>query len=545
MDPMEAAEAELIRKEEEELNDVREAIGLEDFLSKRDFSDRGRDVVTSGKQWQQVQTIAKALHLKEYRNIQASAHKKLRGGFDDDLSLPPADFNLLDRRRVLLREGPANKREPDGKLWKTSRKYIFLFNDLVLICSKRERKSPDEYDLQEVIGMNELRVVNLAFDENEDPAALELAASRRGQRVREGTVLSFSSEAEKSEWMREIVNTSFAFHLSNKSFARQLGWQHEIVQGTAHSAAYLGDAALLRKVIRTMERRGEAIDIHDESGMCPIHWAVLRGHESCLRILLDKGADIDVMNTGLNTPLLLAVCKGYDSIARLLLDKGADLFIRNLVDKDCVMMAVLFGHSSKGLPWVLQLLNSRGLDLNHFDANGATPLHMCASKNLPRPVRMLVDAGADVNCLHQRTQLTPLQMACSHARPDVETIRSFLDKGAYANWRDLQGRTAFDIVLQSCRPTAGPDGAAGGAAIGSAGASGAMGANLSDDSSNIRESFAMPVGAGGTQEKYANLDVTLTRVRTDLYALMAGYIVINLFPICRLATLQYIASRYS
>lgn len=38
-------------------------------------------------------------------------------------------------------------------------------------------------------------------------------------------------------------------------------------------------------------------------------------------------------------------------------------------------------------------------------------------------------------------------MACSHDIPDVETIRSFLDKGAYANWRDFQGRTAFEMVL--------------------------------------------------------------------------------------------------
>ena len=33
-----------------------------------------------------------------------------------------------------------------------------------------------------------------------------------------------------------------------------------------------------------------------------------------------------------------------------------------------------------------------------------------------------------MNAKHGKTQLTPLQMACSHAHPDVETIRSFLDK---------------------------------------------------------------------------------------------------------------------
>ena len=87
------------------------------------------------------------------------------------------------------------------------------------------------------------------------------------------------------------------------------------------------------------------------------------------------------------------------------------------------------------------------MDLNQVDSLGATPLHVCAEKNLARPVRMLVDAGANVNVKHQKTGLTPLQMACSQKTPDVETIRSFLDKGAYANWRDFQGRSAFELVI--------------------------------------------------------------------------------------------------
>ena len=39
-------------------------------------------------------------------------------------------------------------------------------------------------------------------------------------------------------------------------------------------------------------------------------------------------------------------------------------------------------------------------------------------------------------------------MACNQPKPDVETIRSFLDKGAYPNWRDVQGRTAFEFIMQ-------------------------------------------------------------------------------------------------
>ena len=235
-----------------------------------------------------------------------------------------------------------------------------------------------------------------------------------------------------------------------------LGWFHEVIQGTFHSAAFLGDSQLLRRHLRTFTLRahsgaGGGIDAVDESGMTALHWAVLRDHEVCVRILLDRGADVDALQKGLNTPLLLAAVSNTNSetLCRLLIERGADLTARNLKDHDVVFMAVLYGHASKGLPWLLQLLNAKGLDLNAPDGAGATPLHLCAKKNLARPIRMLVDSGADVNGKHGTTQLTPLQMACGHSEPDVETIRSFLDKGAYPNWRDLQGRTAFDLILHS------------------------------------------------------------------------------------------------
>ena len=289
--------------------------------------------------------------------------------------------------------------------------------------------------------------MTLSHDDKEDPGALEIATAKWGYRANNGTILIFDTEGAKNQWILEIANTCYAYHLSDNAVTARLGWFHEIIQGTLHSAAYFGDQGIMRRLLRLMDSRNEPIDLHDESGMCAVHWAALRGHEACLRLVLDRGIDVDVPNAGLNSPLLLAVCKGYDSLARLLLDKGADPLARNARDQDAVTMTVLYGHSSKGLPWVLQLLNSRGADLSHADASGATPLHMCAAKNLARPVRMLVDAGADVNCRHQATQLTPLQMACAHPRPDVETIRSFLDKGAFANWRDLAGRTAFDMVL--------------------------------------------------------------------------------------------------
>ena len=141
---------------------------------------------------------------------------------------------------------------------------------------------------------------------------------------------------------------------------------------------------------------GAGIDAVDESGMTALHWAVLKDHEICTRILLDRGADVDALQKGLNTPLLLAALAPTNSeiLVRLLIERGADITTRNLKDHDVVFMAVLYGHASKGLPWLLQLLNAKGLDLNAPDGAGATPLHLCAKKNLSRPIRMLVDRCA-------------------------------------------------------------------------------------------------------------------------------------------------------
>jgi hypothetical protein len=98
-------------------------------------------------------------------------------------------------------------------------------------------------------------------------------------------------------------------------------------------------------------------------------------------------------------------------------------------------MCVVYGHASRGLPWLLQLLTSRGLDIDQvnlhllinrstgssdgtdryrqIDRKGYSPLHLCAEKNIMRPIRMLVDAGADVNAHHGVSQLTALQVCFS------------------------------------------------------------------------------------------------------------------------------------
>ena len=67
--------------------------------------------------------------------------------------------------------------------------------------------------------------------------------------------------------LTELTNTLLAYH-ANTQFARsRLGWYHEIIMGTIHSAALLGDIIALRKHLKQLEKKGSSPDIADESGM--------------------------------------------------------------------------------------------------------------------------------------------------------------------------------------------------------------------------------------------------------------------------------------
>jgi ankyrin repeat protein len=293
---------------------------------------------------------------------------------------------------------------------------------------------------------------------DDDRFEFELLVNRGRNRPRLVLLLTCDSESCWKQVIEDLENVILAYHRQT-DIVKMVGWFHDMIQGNIFSAAYMGDIAELRKHIKQLadvksqqqssqyQYDNTLLDEPDLTGMTALHWASLRGHEGCVRLLLDKGADVDILQKGMNSPLLLAAAGGHETVARLLLERGADISLRNVKGHDAVFMSVLYGHATKGLPWLLQLLTHRGVDLNQVDSCGATPLHLCAEKNLARPVRMLVDAGADVNAKHSVSQWSPLQLACKHRTPDVETIRSFLDKGAYPNWKDLQGKTAFGIAL--------------------------------------------------------------------------------------------------
>ena len=357
-------------------------------------------------------------------------------------------FDILSSQRVILYEGKVLKRSA-GVLHMNQKRLLYLLNDYLLICSMQSSGglfTKETYLVHAALDLNNVAFVNLSVSvatSEDNSCVFEVIGCEKQY------IFIAESESDKRIWLEELEAAIFCIKLGKGDYSMVPGWRHEICRGTFHYAAMYGDLELMKAHIKNFGSGAASIDLADEGGMYPLHLAAMRGHLEIVELLVDNGADINILNHGLNSPMMLAAANGHDAVVIFLLNHNADFTLRNIKDRDALFMSVLYAYDTRGLYHIITVLTNKGVNLNQVDCSGATPLHACASRNLSHPVLLLVDAGANVNTKHSRNGLVPLQIACTVERPDIETIQSFLDKGAHANWKDVSKLSAFDLVLRA------------------------------------------------------------------------------------------------
>ncbi len=142
------------------------------------------------------------------------------------------------------------------------------------------------------------------------------------------------------------------------------------------------------------------INVGDNNGVTPLHWAVAHKNTEMSQLLIDNGAKVNTPDKNGDTPLHYAVLKDDVKMVKLLIKNGADINALNN-DKDTPLdlaeglkneklMMVLLEEHMKDPENIQAVLNKVDKD------SGDTLLHWAVRNKYKKVTRLLINHGIDV-----------------------------------------------------------------------------------------------------------------------------------------------------
>ena len=227
-----------------------------------------------------------------------------------------------------------------------------------------------------------------------------------------------------------------------------------------HRACQSGKSAMVTELLK----RPCNVNVRDNWGFTPLHWAVFNGHLRLASKLIRSEADVLAKTANLEVtrfnlfkstiPLTLAAHKDDVAMFRMLLQHGAggidaDLneafhnavsvrankIIRWLTGNVLERLDLDGSIARAGNPETVRLLHRAGASLDDTNFLGRTALHVAVFQNDKTRVDLLLDLGADINVLsgpypQDGRSVTPLGLAAIEGYQEMVT--KLLDRGADA-----------------------------------------------------------------------------------------------------------------
>ncbi|XP_069498178.1 CARD- and ANK-domain containing inflammasome adapter protein-like [Ambystoma mexicanum] len=177
----------------------------------------------------------------------------------------------------------------------------------------------------------------------------------------------------------------------------------------------------------------EEEDRHYKNGHHFLHMAALRDDSRLVGLLLQNGAPVDEKDDKKKTALAYAVSKGFEQTVKVLLEAGAS------IDPDILELA--FNNNNQAI-FGLLLQYSRGLSPDTL----VSALFKAVQMNLHGIVAALVDKGTNVNAKND-IQYTPLLLAAELGK--MESASVLIEKGCRLDARTPNLSTALHLTVQA------------------------------------------------------------------------------------------------
>uniref|UniRef100_A0A3B4G8I3 SH3 domain-containing protein n=1 Tax=Pundamilia nyererei TaxID=303518 RepID=A0A3B4G8I3_9CICH len=202
-----------------------------------------------------------------------------------------------------------------------------------------------------------------------------------------------------------------------------------------HHAALSGNKEMISLLLEAQA----AVDIKDHKGMRPLHYAAWQGKTEPMKMLLKAGSSVNGQSDEGQIPLHLSAQHGHYDGSEMLLQHQSNPCISDTAGKTPLDLACEFGRVGAQL-LLLSNMCAAMLEPKPSDPNGVSPLHLAAKNGHIEVIRLLIQAGIDIN--RQSESGTALHQAALCGKTEV--VRLLLD----VRVRNTLSQTALDIVNQ-------------------------------------------------------------------------------------------------
>ena len=185
------------------------------------------------------------------------------------------------------------------------------------------------------------------------------------------------------------------------------------------------------KCLQLLLEHNASINIQDNEGMTALMRAAASGSAECVKILINFNAKLDLIDDNGNDALILSLFSEhmdkYGDCSLLLIKAGCMVNQENTHGKTPLIIATWHYNIN-----VINELIARGVNVNHCTKNDGTALWIAANKIDENLLKILLDAGANLNIGR------PALVTCvTESYPSVECVKILLEAGADINSDDI------------------------------------------------------------------------------------------------------------